>query len=317
MNPTPLEHYARLFGSLRADREGNRPRPHKPVMLLSVLALAEAGRLVDGCVRYSPDLLEIFGRFFEVVRAGSDKRTPFNPFFYLKSDGFWHLHPQPGKEAILAATRTIRGPGQLMELVSHASLDEPLLALIADRKAREVLRLALIDRYFPSQRETVLGLCREEEAIGRREQYNESGDLDTAERVAESIRDAAFGRVVRRAYDYTCAMCGVRFMLDDVILVDAAHLIPFAESHDDSPPNGMALCKNHHWLMDRHLIAPGPGRRDDFSQPIWLVSPLLDDRLEAHRACVEHKGRRVILPREERHHPSPGAIAWRAERLRT
>lgn len=150
-------------------------------MLLSVLALAEAGRLADGCIRYSPVLLEIFGRFFEVVR---------------------------------------------------------------------------------------------------------------------------------RAYDYTCAMCGVRFMLDDVILVDAAHLIPFSESHDDSPPNGIALCKNHHWLMDRHLIAPGPSRGDDYSKPVWLISSLLDDRIEAHRACVEHKGRRVILPREERHHPSPRALAW-------
>jgi putative restriction endonuclease len=116
MNPTPLEWYARLFGNLHTDREGDRPRPHKPFMLLSVLALAEAGWLADGCIRYSPDLLEIFGRFFEAVRAGSDKHTPFNPFFYLKSDGFWHLHPQPGKDAILEATRTIRGPGQLVEL---------------------------------------------------------------------------------------------------------------------------------------------------------------------------------------------------------
>jgi putative restriction endonuclease len=317
MIASPLEHYACLFANLRTDREGDRPRPHKPVMLLTVLSLAEAGRLTENRIRYSPELLEIFGRFFEIVRAGSDKRTPFNPFFHLKSDGFWHLHPLPGKDTILRGARTIRGPGQVVELVSHASLDEQLLGLIADRKAREVLRLTLIDRYFPSRREAVLGLCREEEAIGRCVQYNESGDTDTAECVAESIRDAAFGRVVRRAYDYTCAMCGIRFMLDDVILVDAAHLIPFAESHDDSPPNGIALCKNHHWLMDRYLIAPGPGRGNDFSKPVWLVSPLLDDRLEAHRACMEHKGRPVILPREERYHPSPPGLAWRAAHLRS
>ena len=69
--------------------------------------------------------------------------------------------------------------------------------------------------------------------------------------------------------------------------------------------------------MDRHLIAPGPGRGNDFSQPVWLISPLLDDRLEAHRVCVEHKGRLVILPREERHRPSPEALSWRTLRLRT
>jgi putative restriction endonuclease len=262
------------------------------------------------------NLIEIFARFVDIVRAGSDQRTSFNPFFYLKTDGFWHLHPQPGKDNVLKATRGIRGPGQLLELVSHATLDDQLLALVGDEKAREVLRFALIDHCFPLKREAILKLCREEEAIGRREQYDESGEKESAEHVAESIRDAAFGRLVRRAYDYTCATCGVRFILDDVILVDAAHLIPFAESRDDSPNNGMALCKNHHRLMDRHLIAPGPGRDNDFSHPIRLISPLLDDRLEAHRACVEHKGRRVILPREERHRPSPEALTWRASRLR-
>ncbi len=317
MHPAPLERYAHDFSSLRTDREGGRPRPHKAVMLLSVLTLAETGQLADAKIRYTPDLLEIFARYFDIVRAGNDKRTPFNPFFHLRSDGFWRLHSQQGNEAILAATRAMRGPGQLMELVSHATLDDQLLALIAERKAREVLRLALIESYFPVHRESVLGLCKEESAIGKQQQYDESGETDTAERVAESIRDAAFGRVVRRAYDYTCAMCGVRFMLDDVILVDAAHLIPFAESHDDSPANGMALCKNHHWLMDRHLVAPGPGRGGDYRRPVWLVSPLLDDRLEAHRACVEHRGRCVILPREERHHPSREAIIWRAQHLRT
>jgi len=317
VSPTLLERYIQLFTDLRTDRQGDRPRPHKAVMLLSVLTLAESGRLADGCIRYSPDLLEVFARFFDIVRAGNDQRTPFNPFFYLKSDGFWHLHPQSGKDGLLKVTRSIRGPGQLIELVSHATLDDQLLGLISDAQTREVLRLVLIDHYFPSKREEILELCREEKAIGQRERYDETGDIDTAERIAESIRDAAFGRVVRRAYDYTCAMCGVRFMLDDVILVDAAHLIPFAESHNDSPTNGIALCKNHHWLMDRHLIAPGPGRGDDFSHPVWLISPLLDDRLEAHRACVEHKGRRVILPREERHRPLPEALSWRAFRLRT
>jgi putative restriction endonuclease len=99
-----LEDYSQLFSKLRTDRQGDRPRPRKPVMLLAVMALAEAGRLPEGRIFYSPDLLEIFARFFDLVRAGSDQRTPFNPFFYLKSDGFWHLHPQPGKDDLLKAT---------------------------------------------------------------------------------------------------------------------------------------------------------------------------------------------------------------------
>ena len=54
-------------------------------------------------------------------------------------------------------------------------------------------------------------------------------------------------------------------------IVDAAHLILFAETHDDDSRNGIALCKNHHWAMDRNLIAPG-------ADNAWHVLAALDDR---------------------------------------
>ncbi len=43
MTPTALEDYARRFAQLRVDREANRPRPHKAVMLLSIRAVASVG----------------------------------------------------------------------------------------------------------------------------------------------------------------------------------------------------------------------------------------------------------------------------------
>ncbi len=48
MDLAPLERYALTFSNLRTDRESGRPRPHKAVMLLSVLTLAEAVQLADG-----------------------------------------------------------------------------------------------------------------------------------------------------------------------------------------------------------------------------------------------------------------------------
>jgi hypothetical protein len=64
-------------------------------MLLSVMALAESGQLAEHKIRYTPELLEIFARFFEIVRAGNDRCTPYNPFFYLKrcSFGFGPINP--------------------------------------------------------------------------------------------------------------------------------------------------------------------------------------------------------------------------------
>jgi len=41
----------------------------------------------------------------------------------------------------------------------------------------------------------------------------------------------------------------------------ATHLIPFSESRNDHPTNGLALCKNHHWAMDR--VMPSRFRPED------------------------------------------------------
>jgi len=53
-------------------------------------------------------------------------------------------------------------------------------------------------------------------------------------------------------------------------LPKAAHLIPFNLSRNDKPTNGMALCPNHHWAMDRHLIAPVPDRKKRAG--VWRVN---------------------------------------------
>lgn len=73
-------------------------------------------------------------------------------------------------------------------------------------------------------------------------------------------RSAAFRHLVVDLYRHQCAACGVRVQVAASSLVEAAHLIPFRETHDDRPVNGIALCPNHHWAMDRNLIAPCPDR---------------------------------------------------------
>ncbi|MCB9759426.1 MAG: HNH endonuclease [Alphaproteobacteria bacterium] len=71
-------------------------------------------------------------------------------------------------------------------------------------------------------------------------------------------RSVAFREMVLEIYDHWCNASGllVRPALPPLSLVDAAHLVPFAESFNDHPSNGLALCKNHHWAMDSGLIAP-------------------------------------------------------------
>ena len=113
-------------------------------------------------------------------------------------------------------------------------------------------------------------------------------------------------------HDCQCAACGLRIRLpriDDLTFVDAAHLIPFSESRNDHPTNGLALCKNHHWAMDRFLIAPDP-------DGAWKVSPILEERRsDGEKSLISLQGKRVLLPSESAFAPAREGLRWWMERL--
>lgn len=311
-----LRDYCDRFQSLHTDhRPDGSPRPHKAVMLLAVLSLADNGQLAENRIVYGPELLELFKRFFAVVRGPTDQCTPWNPFFYLKSEKFWHLRPLAG--GIITAPR---GAGALMATVAYASLDDALFGLVSRSESREVLRSAIIDRYFSGQRNDLLALCGEERDIGRvRETWEHEGyrvGRGETEGASEGVRSAAFARTVRQAYDYRCAACGIRFLFENITIIDAAHLIPFEETPDNSPQNGMALCKNHHWLMDCRMIAPGPARGDRYDDLRWHVRKDLDERIEGQREVLRLRNKTVILPGDGRLRPKREAVDRRMELLR-
>ena len=70
----------------------------------------------------------------------------------------------------------------------------------------------------------------------------------------------------------------------------------------------MALCKNHHWVMDKRLIAPGPDMQ-------WHVSKCLDDRIEGQAKLLKLKGEKILLPTDKRLYPNTPALEWRVKRL--
>ncbi len=64
-------------------------RPHKPVLLLTVLDLIAVGRAAPERIDWSKELREEFKDYFTKVQSLNDSCTPENPFLYLRGDGFW------------------------------------------------------------------------------------------------------------------------------------------------------------------------------------------------------------------------------------
>ena len=71
-----------------------------------------------------------------------------------------------------------------------------------------------------------------------------------------AYRDVAFRRRVREAYDYRCAISGLRLRNGGGRPeVQAAHIRPVDKQGSDSVRNGLALSGTLHWMFDRGLIS--------------------------------------------------------------
>jgi putative restriction endonuclease len=298
----------RLY-NLRRDKRGSHERPHKPALLLSIIDLLDRGVIAGNEVPLSEDLVATFKRYFAVVRKEDDQPTIQNPFFHLCGDKFWQLVPAPGESQIYREGATSGAPSvaELRRRTAYGRFDDGFWQLMSEPIARHQLREAIIARYFPEEREKLAAVAATSGATAEK-----AGEL--REEMPPG-RDGAFRRTILEIYDYRCAACGVRVLLDQAVsLVEAAHLIPFNVSRNDKPTNGMALCPNHHWAMDRHLIAPVPDSKKRAG--IWQVNEKrLDDRIEGQRDLVAIAGKSVIPPSEEKFYPAIESLRWREEHL--
>jgi len=298
----------RLY-NLRRDKRGDHERPHKPVLLLSIIDLMDRRLVTENLIPLSDELVSTFKRYFAVVKQRDDQPTIQNPFFHLCGDKLWNLVPAPGVSPVYRDGAASGAPGiaELRRQTVGGRFEPGLWQLLSEPVARYQLREALIARYFPEECDKLAALAATSEKVLRR-----------ASELQEELppgRDGAFRRTILEIYDFRCAACGLRVLLDQSIsLVEAAHLIPFNVSRNDKPTNGIALCPNHHWAMDRHLIAPIP----DGKKPagIWRINEeRLDDRIEGQRDLVAIAGRAVIPPGEEKYYPALESLRWREEHL--
>jgi len=301
----------RLY-DLRRDKRGTHERPHKPVLLLSIIDLLDRGLIKENRVVLSEDLIATFKRYFAVVQNEDDRPTVQNPFFHLCGDGFWQLVPAAGEPPIYREGATSGGPSvaELRRRVAFGKFDEGLWELLKEAISRYQLREALVARYFPEDRDRLA-------AVAATTGKEIAAPSALREEEMPPGRDAAFRHTILEVYDFRCAACGLRVLVDQQeSLVEAAHLIPFGISRNDKPTNGMALCPNHHWAMDRYLIAPVPDHKRKAG--IWRVNETrLDDRIEGQRDLVAIAGKAVIPPSEEKFYPAFESLRWRAEHLTT
>ena len=323
-----LEHYLKQIAKLRTDvsparwTESTRFRaPHKPLLLLAVMDLFAEGSIVNNLIEPTSELGELFTLYWARVMPPDQQGNLALPFFHLKSDGFWHLVPRPGKEAFLAATRQIRSFNQLCDTVLGAKLDEELYMLLGVVGSRDLLRTVLIETYFAPEAQPSLveqgainiesfHYSQELLELARTRRFKEN--LLDEESYRPAARDQGFRRAVVTAYDHRCALCGIRMLTPDGhTVVDAAHIVPWSINHSDDPRNGMGLCRLCHWTFDEGLIGVS-------ARYVVVTSPQLAVGQNVPGHLLTLNGRGIIGPVEEPLWPDLDAINWhRLNRFRS
>lgn len=287
--------------------------PHKPFMLLSVADGIEQGWIPDNRIELSQELIETFRLYWNGVMGEDRVTTIALPFFHMQSEPFWELRYRPGARPYTTSPSL----GGLRSRAAHAEMASELFEMMRDAGGRKLIRRVLLDHYFsPDTAAKITGLidfnyhsyeyAHQLDGLAAGPfLIDHSGEEEVPCRTVEQpVRDAGFSYRVRKAYDYTCAVCRSRLVTPDgATLVDGAHILPFHRYHNDDPRNGLSLCKNHHWMLDHEAISIDTDYLIHVAD--WVYNG--DNRAEV---TMHLNGRPILLPEDERLNPAREALEW-------
>jgi putative restriction endonuclease len=285
------EKWLKVVSNLRVDRKGT-VAPHKPLLLLVIAELAEQGKLSDKILPLTGELVFRFLAYWTVVAERRPQRPDIHlPFYHMRGDGCWLPLDADGR------------PTLERRRAAAADLDETFFACLNDADFRQQMRRILIAKYFVDFAERaalyqLVGLAMPPEAIVRE-------DARLYEAARERGREARFRLTVVPAYNYTCALTRYRLVtIDSGSIVEAAHIHQFADSRNNHPRNGIALCKNAHWMFDEGLWSLD----DDYRV---IIDRKRFDESGAEELLLSHKANtRILLPADRHYWPDKAHLAW-------
>jgi putative restriction endonuclease len=219
--------------------------PHKPLLLLCLLDMAQAGELTGRTFARTAGLVLRFKTYGALVSERWPTRLDLRmPFFYLRNQGFWQ------------AFTLDMTPAQSPDSCFACELHPEFFELLGDADFRLKARLIVVSRYFAPREQIALleslglsgsGWVKSDAKIAK---LNKEAEAAARKRG----RSARFAVQVVLQYKFTCALTGLFCLTtDEATIVDAAHIEPFAQTQNDDIENGLALCKNAHWMFDEGL----------------------------------------------------------------
>lgn len=317
-----LPEYVHKFERLRQGTTRYGPAPHKPVLLLAVIRGLEDGWITENRIDLSPELVGTFKSIWSGMVTTEHSPLIAQPFFYMRSENFWHFVPNPGFEEWVDVTRNCQSIGVLHKAIAYARLDSELFALLRSPAHRDILKATLLTTYFDGvtygDHPHLEYLASIENQIMEGSGVSYATELQSLRVMLDKdsfeeeifVRGGVFKRRVPIVYNNTCCISGLRVETSvNVSLLDACHIVPFSQSHDDTISNGLSLCPTLHRAFDRGLLAVDPTRYT------VIVSDRLSEPVDSVYSIRQFHGQKILTPEDARWWPSPENLSQHLQRF--
>ena len=146
---------------------------------------------------------------------------------------------------IIRPTQTIRLTNKREWMLSESGFDKALRLLKIPLEQKSIL---------PIKSYEVQKIVKKLKEAKRPENYNPFDNEKRLVKVTKetSIRLRGFRQAVIEAYNFRCAVCGMKLNSPSSSIweVEAAHIVPHSSMGKDDIWNGLSLCHLHHWAFD-------------------------------------------------------------------
>lgn len=282
--------------TLRIDR-AKGVAPHKPLLLLVVLELAKSGLVMKRNLHLTPDLAFRFSVYWSIVAHRRSQPPDIRlPFHHTRSSKLWTTLKSDGSDSNHRDTTTsIQLSGDFFDALQSPDF-------------RQLAGQVVISGYFEHAEQVALYELAGIETPSDTAPIDKIA-MDADEASRSNGRTARFRVDVVAAYCHTCALTGYRVTtITGHSIVDAAHIHQFASSRNDDPQNGIALCKNAHWLFDLGLWSI------DADYRVIVAKGAFDEDCPTQESLVSLHGRQLNLPRDKKRWPVESNLAWHREK---
>ena len=283
---------------------------------MSILDGIEQGWITNNEIELSQKLIDTFFVYWNGI-MGEDKVTTIAlPFFHMNREPFWELIYKSGKEEY----KTSPSVGGIHDRIKCAVLQTDLFQLLENSETRKAVQLIIIQHYFDSETtnkvtelssfnydanwyEQQLEQMTESEFVARH-----SGKGKTRKTIVnKQVRERSFSNKVRENYHYSCSVCQSKVRTPtEHYIVEGAHIIPWKESYNDDPRNGISLCRNHHWLFDKRLLTI----RSNYT---IKLSPWLKKKINRWDEYQKISDSEILLPTDSKYYPAAEALQYHNE----